>query len=68
MSMDNPKYKCPKCGSEDGILAASKEVSSYDDLIGATCKACGAPFDDESFKDQIRSAALKIAKDAFRKR
>jgi predicted RNA-binding Zn-ribbon protein involved in translation (DUF1610 family) len=52
-------FKCPSCGSDEPFVTAS-EPKSYDDLLGASCSACGHKLTDEDIKEHARTLAMKL--------
>jgi len=54
--VDHP-FECPSCKSKTGLLRSSREVKTYNDLIGSACVNCGHVISD----DDIKRAALALA-------
>ena len=60
------KFKCPICGSNEGLFRSSRKIETYDDLIGTICASCGHPLTDEEVKRQAAQIAEEIISKALK--
>ena len=56
------KYRCPQCGSTDGLLKIRGEPNPENKLAGAVCANCGRPFSDEELKAQAGAIIDNLVK------
>lgn len=58
--MDNPKFSCAHCGSQE--FNVTSKAQGDDDLAGAICANCGA----ELTEDDIRTQGRKMVDDLIK--
>ena len=60
------KFRCPKCGSESGLLrvtADPDDPNAKDKLAGAVCASCRHPVSDEDIKAQALDIIRQLIPD-----
>lgn len=61
------KYRCPQCGSTDGLLKLPGKPNPENKLAGAVCAKCGHPLSDEEIKAQAGTIVDDLVKGFRRK-